>query len=186
MTTAAVVLAAGGGERFTSSGGEGSKLLAPFMGWSVVGWAMLSAVSARLDATYVVVGAVEVPAIDGVRYVENERWREGLASSLQTAVAAASKDGHSAIVVGLGDQPLVVGEAWKHVADADGNIAVATYDGQRGHPLKLDRRIWPLLPQSGDAGAGLVIRRRPDLVVEVPCPGHPADIDTVADLTRWS
>jgi CTP:molybdopterin cytidylyltransferase MocA len=186
VTTAAVVLAAGGGERFTKSGGEGAKLLAPFMGWSVVGWAMLSAVSARLDATYVVTGGVDVPAIDGVRYIENDRWRDGLSSSLQTGVSAASRDGHSAIVIGLGDQPLVVGEAWREVADANGTIAVATYDGQRGHPIKLDRRVWPLLPVSGEGGAALLIRRRPDLVVEVPCPGHPADIDTVADLARWS
>src|SRR5262245_32912781 len=115
MTTAAVVLAAGGGARYTTSGGKGHKLLAPLMGWNVVGWAILSAVSAKLDATYVVVGAVEVPRIDGVRYVDNERWTEGLSSSLLTGVQAASRDGHSAIVVGLGDQPLVVGEAWRQL-----------------------------------------------------------------------
>jgi CTP:molybdopterin cytidylyltransferase MocA len=156
------------------------------MGWNVVGWAILSAVSAKLDATYVVVGAVEVPKIDGVRYVDNERWTEGLSSSLQAGVTAAAKDGHSAIVVGLGDQPLVVGEAWRQLAEAGARIAVATYDGQRGHPLRLDRRVWPLLPERGEGGAALLIRRRPDLVVEVPCAGHPADIDTADDLQRWS
>lgn len=192
MTTAAVVLAAGGGARYTTSGGDGHKLLAPFMGWNVVGWSILSAVSAKLDATYVVVGAVEIPRIDGVRYVDNERWTEGLSSSLQAGVTAAARDGHSAVVVGLGDQPLVVGEAWRQMASVDGHarsrakIAVATYDGRRGHPLRLDRRVWPLLPEQGEGGAALLIRRRPDLVVEVPCAGHPADIDTTEDLRRWS
>jgi CTP:molybdopterin cytidylyltransferase MocA len=185
VTTAAVVLAAGGGARFTTSGGDGHKLLAPFMGWNVVGWAILSAVSAKLDATYVVVGAVEVPVIEGVRYVDNERWTEGLSTSLQAGVNAAARDGHKAVVVGLGDQPLVVGDAWRKVAEAEGTIVVATYDGRRGHPLRLDRRVWPLLPTQGEGGAALVIRRRPDLVVEVPCPGHPADIDTHGDLERW-
>jgi molybdenum cofactor cytidylyltransferase len=113
VTTAAIVLAAGGGTRFTASGGEGHKLLAPFMGWNVVGWAILSAVSAKLDATIVVVGAVEVPVIEGATYVRNERWSEGLSSSLRVAVSAASRAGHNAIVVGLGDQPLVVGDAWR-------------------------------------------------------------------------
>jgi molybdenum cofactor cytidylyltransferase len=186
VTTAAIVLAAGGGTRFIESGGESHKLLAPFMGWNVVGWAILSAVSAKLAATYVVVGAVDVPTIEGATYVKNERWTDGLSSSLQVGVSAASRDGHSTVVVGLGDQPLVVGDAWRQVADATGRIAVATYDGRRGHPLRLDRRVWPLLPRAGEGGAALLIRRRPDLVVEVPCPGHPADIDTLADLERWS
>lgn len=185
MTTAAVVLAAGGGSRFSKGGGDTHKLLAPFMGWNVVSWAMLSAVSARLDAVYVVVGAVDVPAIDGVTFVKHPFWNEGLSSSLNAGVRAASRDGHTAVVVGLGDQPLVVGESWRQVAEAGGTIAVATYDGRRGHPVRLDRRVWPLVPERGEGGAALLIRRRPDLVVEVPCVGHPADIDTPEDLLRW-
>lgn len=185
MTTAAVVLAAGPGTRFAASGGETHKLLAPFMGWHVIGWSMLSAISARLDAVYVVVGSVDVPEIEGIELVRNPSWKEGLSSSLRVGVRAASREGHTAVVVGLGDQPLVVGDSWRQVAEADGTIAVATYDGMRGHPIRLSRRVWPLLPERGEGGAALLMRRRPDLVVEVPCKGHPADIDTQADINRW-
>lgn len=185
MTTAAVVLAAGAGSRFERGGGEIHKLLAPFMGWNVVGWSMLSAVSARLDSVYLVVGAVDIPTIDGVTIVRNHAWSEGLSSSLRVGVKAASREGHTAVVVGLGDQPLVVGESWRTLADANATIAVATYDGMRGHPIRLDRRVWPLLPERGEGGAALLMRRRPDLVKEVPCAGHPADIDRPADLQRW-
>ncbi len=191
MTTAAIVLAAGGGARFTASGGEGHKLLAPYLGRPVVEWAIEAAADAGLDATYVVQGAVEVPvprlARGAVTLVCNERWRDGIASSLQAGVARARQEGHVAVVVGLGDQPLVQTEAWTRVAKAATSpIAVATYQGERGNPVRLSSMVWPLLPATGDEGARLVMRRRPDLVVEVPCPGRAADIDTVDDLATWT
>ena len=190
MTTAAVVLAAGGGSRFTASGGDGHKLLAPYLGRAVVEWAIETAAAAGLDATYVVRGATDlpVPPLAGdVTFVRNDRWREGMATSLQAGVTRARHDGHAAVVVGLGDQPLVLAEAWRRVAHATGSpIAVATYEGQRGNPVRLSSLVWPLLPQRGDEGARVVMRRRPDLVVEVPCPGRSADIDTVEDLATWT
>jgi molybdenum cofactor cytidylyltransferase len=191
VTVAAVLLAAGGGSRFTASGGSGHKLLAPYLGRTVVEWSIDSAVAAHLDATYVVRGAVELPlpslAAGQVRFVRNDRWRDGMATSLQAGITRARRDGHAAVVVGLGDQPLVQPEAWRRLARAARTpLAVATYEGVRGNPVRLSSLVWPLLPRSGDEGARLVMRRRPDLVTEVPCPGRSADIDTVGDLDEWS
>jgi CTP:molybdopterin cytidylyltransferase MocA len=191
MTVAAIVLAAGGGSRFTASGGEGHKLVAPYLGRTVVEWAIENAAAAGLDATYVVRGATDLPvpplARGTVRFVRNDRWRDGMATSLQAGIARARRDGHHAVVVGLGDQPLVLADAWQRVAAASGKpIAVATYRGARGNPVRLSSLVWPLLPSTGDLGAKVVMRRRPDLVLEVPCPGGAADIDTVDDLTEWS
>ena len=191
MTTAAILLAAGGGSRFRASGGEGHKLLAPYLGRTVIEWAIESAAAANLDGTYIVRGATDLPvpplAASAVAFVRNDRWREGMATSLQAGITRARRDGHAAVVVGLGDQPLVQPEAWRRVARATGSpIAVATYDGRRGNPVRLSSMVWPLLPATGDEGARVVMRRRPDLVAEVPCPGRSADIDTVDDLAEWS
>lgn len=174
------MLAAGGGRRFT---GDGHKLLAPFRGRPVVAWAVDAAVASGLDVA-VVTGAVGLDLPDGVLEVRNERWAEGQATSLQAALVAA--EGRDAVVVGLGDQPLVEPEAWRRVAAADASLAYATYDGRRGNPVRLAAEVWPLLPAEGDEGARRLLEDRADLAVPVACPGNPLDIDTREDLARWS
>jgi molybdenum cofactor cytidylyltransferase len=181
VTVAAVVLAAGGGRRFT---GPEHKLLARFRGKPLWTWAVAAAQAAELDALVVVTGAVD---IDGPDTVRNERWEEGIATSLQAGVAWAAEQGCDAVVVGLADQPLIDGAAWRAVAAATHTpVAIATYDGRRGHPVRLTSDVWPLLPVTGDEGARVVMRDRPDLVTEVACSGTAVDVDTVEDLARWT
>jgi molybdenum cofactor cytidylyltransferase len=182
VTTAAIVLAAGEGSRFA---GTTHKLLAPFRGKPLVAWALEAA--DVLDALLVVTGAVEVPLPSHARAVPNPRWAEGQATSLAAGIVVARELGHDAVVVGLGDQPLIPSAAWRLVAAATATpIAVATYGGQRRNPVRLAAEVWPLLPTEGDEGARLVIRKRPDLVAEVVCPGEPADVDTQEDLAQWN
>src|SRR3954451_2587273 len=123
MTTAAVLLAAGGGTRFH---GDGHKLLTVLRGPPVYQHALAAARAAGLDEVAVVVGAVDLDLPAGVTVLPNPRWAEGQATSLQAAVTHATAAAHDAVVVGLADQPLVAAEAWRAVAAHDGAIVVAT------------------------------------------------------------
>jgi molybdenum cofactor cytidylyltransferase len=185
MTVAAVVLAAGGGTRFR---GPEHKLVSAFRGRPLVWWALAAAASAHLDEVAVIVGAVDlgVAVPEGVRVIENPDWASGQASSLQRALSWASERQHEAVVVGLGDQPLVPSAAWAAVAASPSPVAVATFDGQRRPPVRLERSVWSLLPTGGDEGARVLMKERPDLVTEVVCEGLPVDIDNEEDLTQWN
>ncbi len=183
----AVVLAAGAGSRFEAPDGT-HKLLAPFRGRPVAAWAVDAAVAAGLERTWVVTGAVDLAGVvhPDAQILVNPNWADGQATSLQVALAAARAAGLVAVVVGLGDQPGVGPAAWQAVASAEGPIVVATYNGRRRNPVRLGREIWGLLPATGDEGARVVVRRRPELVSEVACVGQSGDIDTLEDLERWN
>ena len=126
--------------------------------------------------------------------IKNNEYRVGLTpsgqrSSVLAAIAYASSHGFDQLVIGLGDQPFITKDAWHAVADADSPIAVATYDGIRGNPVKLTKGAWDLFIHSNgdpDAGARTIIHLHPELVMEVACKGNSADIDTTEDLSQWT
>lgn len=190
MTVMGVVLAAGAGRRFTASGGEGPKPRASVAGVPMVSAVLDAVAAAGLDEVVLVQGAVDLTDLvpGGVVVLDNPRWEEGIATSLGVALGHARVAGHEAVVVGLADQPGVRAEAWNAVsiAPAVPPIAVATYRGGRGNPVRLHQTVWDLLPTTGDEGARAVMRDRPDLVREVPCNGEPHDVDSLEDLDRWS
>lgn len=185
MTTLAVVLAAGDGRRFE---GPGSKLLAPFRGRPLLSWAVGNAVASGLP-TVVVHGAVDVAGLVvalGATPVANPRWSQGQATSLQAGIVAAMVGRHDAVIVGLGDEPDVPTGAWAAVAaSTDHPMAVATFAGVLGHPVRLGAEVWPMLPHEGDVGARRLLGQRPGQVTEVACAGTPFDVDTREDLLRW-
>jgi nicotine blue oxidoreductase len=184
----AIVLAAGGGSRF-----GGGKLLAKLGGRPILGAVLHNLREAPVDETVVVVGAEaerlrEICAHYGVRTVANGEWERGQSTSVLAGLRAC---GGQAAVVLLGDQPFVGAGAVERLVAAFANgaeVAVATYGGKRRNPVLFSREVWPLLEAelAGDEGARSVLRRHPELVVEVPCEGvgDPTDVDTREDLRR--
>jgi molybdenum cofactor cytidylyltransferase len=202
MNVAAVLLAAGGATRFRSSStyAGAHKLLAPLRGTTVFECALANLLDTTIERIVIVRGAVPLPIPENPRItvVDNERWAEGQATSLAAAIDVLAHDTNhesragelsaEAMVVGLGDQPFIPAESWHAVADADPHqpLVVATYDGKRRNPVRIDRSLWDQIPRTGDEGARPLLRLHPHLVTEVVCSGNPADIDTAEDLLKWS
>ncbi len=187
-----VMLAAGAGTRFIDPGHKLQGKLSPIgsdRNITVIEQALTNALAADIGPVVVVTGALSdvVPTHLAAAVIvrHNERWSEGQITSLLAGIDSARSLGATSVVVGLADQPFIDPAAWRAVAAAAGPIAVATYDGRRANPVKLDVDVWDLLPTTGDEGARALMRVRPELVREVACTGSPADIDTTEDLRRW-
>jgi molybdenum cofactor cytidylyltransferase len=181
--TCAVLLAAGGGSRFI---GSSHKLVAVLQGRPIYRWSLDALEAADLAHVIVVTGSVELDLPEWVIRAHNPDWAHGQASSLQRGIAVADSLSAEAVVVGLADQPFVMASAWRTVAQATQPIAVATYHGQRGHPVRLHRSVWADLASEGDQGARSLMALRPELVGEVACEGSSADVDTMEDLQQWN
>lgn len=187
-STVAILLAAGGGTRF---GGNGHKLTALISQRPVCSWSLKHLLEAKFENVVVVTGAVElhsaleiekVNGSDNVQIINNPLWQSGLASSLQCGINVARELGAQAVVVGLADQPAIPATAWLQVAASNSPLAVATYDGVRGNPVRLHAELWQLLPETGDDGARMLFKSHRDLIEEIPCLGSAQDVDTIADL----
>jgi molybdenum cofactor cytidylyltransferase len=119
-----------------------------------------------------------------------EGWQDGMGHVLASALAR-SGGGWQAVVVLLGDQPLVTGRAVARLVEAwragAGPVVTATYGGRPGNPRLFDRRLLPdLLGLDGDTGARDLVAAHPEWVhrVEVGDLASDADIDVEADLER--
>lgn len=186
-TALGVLLAAGSGTRFE---GSQHKLLSQIDGKTILSRSLFSMTGSGLDGFIVISGALDLTGhIGDVEEVHNPDWKTGQRSSVITAMKFARSHGYDAIVVGLADQPFLTSEAWNNVASSTAPIAVATYNGTRGNPVRLHSSVWDTfedLEADPDAGARSLIHLHPELVREVACEGNSADIDTTEDLDTWT
>jgi CTP:molybdopterin cytidylyltransferase MocA len=181
------VLAAGAGRRFE----DGHKQLARFAGRPLVEHPIAALAAARrVDRTLVVLGssAEEIRRaadLSPAEIVFAPDWRSGQSAALRAAAHAAGPEA-SALVVVLGDQPLLDPAAIDAVvARADGRATRAHYAGRPGHPVLIPNQYFTDLTKlRADKGARDLLSRLE--VVRVDCDGlgSSADVDTAADLER--
>jgi len=182
MSAAAVILAAGESRRL----GRPKQLL-PVRGVPLLRAIAIEACASSCARVFVVLGARESairPCLDGLRVaiVDNPEWTEGIASSVRHGVAAAIRDGSSAVVLLTCDQPALTASHVDALLACPARDAVASrYAGTVGVPARFDRRLFPaLLALRGDAGAKRILRARE--VAAIDWPEGARDIDTPADV----
>jgi molybdenum cofactor cytidylyltransferase len=182
-----IVLAAGTGSRF-----DGTKQLEIVDGRPLAQYAIDTAAAAGLGEILVVTGheaeavedALRLPA--GGRFVRNERYRDGQATSLAAGLHHVAEDSEAAVVL-MADQPGVTPEVLTAMVArfraTRGQIVRAAYRDGPG-PALLSREIYADAGHlHGDVGARVLMASHPGWVEEVAIDADvPRDIDTREDL----
>jgi molybdenum cofactor cytidylyltransferase len=184
-----LVLAAG---RSTRMGRP--KQLAELDGRPLLEHVLAALEAAPLDRVVVALGAhagtiLERVDLHGAEPLVVEGFEAGMGRVLASAAGALGQP--DAVVVSLGDQPLVgpkvVAElvaAWRAGA---GPVVTAAYGGRHGNPKLFDRAVLAQLTRlDGDTGARDVVAAHPEWVtpVEVGALGDDADVDDEDGLAR--
>jgi molybdenum cofactor cytidylyltransferase len=178
-----LVLAAGAATRFGAP-----KQLAELDGMPMLEHVVRTMTAAPVGRVVVVLGSAadEIEAavdLHGATPLVCTRWEEGQSASLAAGLAELADC--EAVVVTVGDQPRVAVEAIRRVIGARGDAAAvrATYNGEPGHPVLLERALFAALRDvTGDKGARNLLLSVP--VLDVPCDdlGGGEDVDTPAEL----
>jgi CTP:molybdopterin cytidylyltransferase MocA len=177
--TAGIVLAAGAGTRF----GE-PKAPVVIDGERLVDRAVRNLRSAGCDPVFVVLGAWEGHVSDALVIV-NHGWQEGMGSSLRIGLKwarATSESDDDDVIITLVDLPGLTPDAVSRIKDADGDIVVATYNAERGHPVRIAKKYWQELIDTiaGDQGARDFLIDREVTLVEVGDIADGSDMDVPA------
>ncbi len=189
MSTAAVVLAAGGSKRLGRT-----KQLEPWGDSNLLGHVVARTLEFPVEEVWVVIGHEAERILTrtdlGEAYiVENFEWEEGIASSLRVGLDALTRLSRcdQALIV-IGDQPDVpvelVAELLESHARADKPVTVPKYRYSWGNPVVVDRSLWArLMSLEGDEGARRLWQAHPEWVNEVwVSESAPRDVDTQADV----
>jgi len=181
---ALAVLAAGGSGRFGSP-----KQLALIDGETLLHRATRVAGEWRGNnddrRALVILGAnaelLRAEVVAGVEIVVNERWTDGLATSIHAAVRAAADA--DALLIALADQAGVTAGDLESLTRVGAPVAAAAYDGTVGVPALFRRtRFDALLALRGDCGAKALLGGSDVATVEIPAAGW--DIDSHDDINN--
>lgn len=189
-STTALLLAAGHGTRFDSTGLQ-NKLLTPLADGTPVACAAARALLAVLPH----VTAVVRPGAEALAHALNDAGcdvvfstdaERGMGASLAAGIqATAEAEGW---IVALADMPWIAPGTIEEIArriDSGASIVAPVYRGRRGHPVGFGAMHRDALASlDGDVGARSLLEIADVISLHVDDPGVLADIDTPDDLHR--
>ena len=185
-----MILAAGESRRM----GE-PKLLLPFGEKTIIEHIVDKIFLSKADKILVVLGSHQEEIYDKmadrpVLTVVNQRYREGMLSSIQAGFEALPQEASAALVC-LGDQPLIPFTVLDRLIDAylqtKKGIVLPVYRKRRGHPILVDLTYrQEIMNLSPDIGLRALVHDHPLDVqeVEVNTPHILKDIDRPEDYAR--
>lgn len=188
-----VVLAAGNSTRL----GEPKQLLR-YKGESLLRRAATAAINTKMTPVVVVLGsnynALTSETEDvKIHVVINERWQEGMASSLRCGLNAVQKiiPNTDAIIFMVCDQPYVNSSLLNDLLAQQRKtklpIITSAYETDLGTPALFHKSLFAeLMELDGDMGAKKLINRHRNLLATVPFPKGNIDIDTMEDFMALS
>jgi CTP:molybdopterin cytidylyltransferase MocA len=192
MPVAAIILAAGASRRL----GQPKQLL-QLHGETLLERALrlakeagASPVIAVLGASFIEIAAA-IPQGNSIR-VLNDRWQEGIASSIHAGLHALDSIAHDSpgVLMMTCDQPRLTADHLRALIDtfhvqSPPSIVASTYAATVGVPAVFPRSVLPpLLELRGDQGARSVLLKPPCQLVKFEFPGGDIDIDEPADLAQ--
>ncbi|HET9259600.1 MAG TPA: nucleotidyltransferase family protein [Acidimicrobiia bacterium] len=191
MSTAAVVLAAGGSSRLGRT-----KQLEPWGETNLISHVVARTSEFPVAEVWVVLGheAERILAesdLGDAYVIENLEWEEGIASSLRVGLDALTRLSRcdQALVV-IGDQPDVPVETVEQLLASHGKegrpVTLPKYRYTWGNPVIVDRSLWArLMSLEGDEGAMRLWQAHPEWINEVwLADSGPRDVDTEADVVE--
>ena len=191
----AIILAAGESRRM----GVKNKLLLPISGEVLISNFVKSVCASNVDEVVVVVGH-EAEKIEDVlqgqpvRFVENLCYMEGMTSSIQTGIQAASAESDGLLIC-LADQPFIETSDFNRLIheftelfDYESSlIIVPVFKGQRGNPVLFSRQFRDIILQHTGKGCRDIVLKHPECVREVEMGNDNVlqDVDTMEDYKMF-
>lgn len=192
MNTGILILAAGSASRM-----QQPKMLLPYGKGTILSHLLEETKAVQPQAICLVTGyyhAAMMPLLqtEPVTVVYNERWKEGMASSIKTGLSALRKQQPllDSVMILVSDQPFIsralLQEMIQTQETSGKGIVAAYYNGIKGTPVLFNKKYFHHLQElQGDKGAKSILQPEAGDTATVDFPEGEMDIDTPEDYERF-